>query len=102
MLSDSSSSIEDVEAAINGLVNAYLSSEDVMRNLTDKNKELYISQLKQMGVSNAQEVVEYRLAMAKLQNASATEKEKEQARAQIQTLLKNNLVLNIMKNKCLK
>lgn len=94
VLSDSSSSIEDVEAAINGLVNAYLSSEDVMRNLTDKNKELYISQLKQMGVSNAQEVVEYRLAMAKLQNASATEKEKEQARAQIQTLLKNNLVLN--------
>ena len=94
VLSDSSSSVEDVEAAMNGLVNAYLNSEDVMRSLTDKNKELYISQLRQMGVSNAQEIVEYKLAMAKLQNASATKKEKEQARAQIQTLLKNNLVLN--------
>ncbi len=94
VLSDSSSSVAEVEDAMNGLVNAYLNSEDVMRNLTDKNKELYINQLRQMGVSNAQEVVEYKLAVAKLQNASATEEEKKQARAQIQAVLESNLALN--------
>lgn len=94
VLSDSSSSVEDVEAAMNGLVNAYLNSEDVMRSLTDKNKELYISQLKQMGVSNAQEVIELKLAKAKLENASATEEEKAKAREQILTILQNTGALN--------
>ncbi len=94
VLSDSSSSVEDVEAAMNGLVNAYLNSEDVMRNLTDKNKELYISQLRQMGVTNAQEVIEYKLAMAKLQDASASDKAKNAALRQVQAIWQNSNALS--------
>ena len=94
VLSDSSSSVADVEAAMNDLANAYLNSKDVMRNLTDKNKELYISQLKQMGVSNAQEIVELKLAKAKLENASASEEEKNKAREQILAILQNTNALN--------
>lgn len=79
VLSDASSSVAEVESAMDRLVDSYLNQETALGNLNEQNKQLYINQLKQMGVSNAVALVEYKLAKATLENASATDEAKQSA-----------------------
>lgn len=79
VLSDASSSVAEVESAMDRLVDSYLNQETALGNLNEQNKQLYINQLKQMGVSNAVALVEYKLAKATLENANATDEAKQSA-----------------------
>ncbi|MEY8365726.1 hypothetical protein AALA22_08800 [Anaerovoracaceae bacterium 41-7] len=78
-LGDSTSSVEEARDAIEDLADMYMNSADVTANLTDETKDLYIAKLKAMGVANAAEVVERRLAIATLQSADADKKAKKAA-----------------------
>ncbi len=49
------------QKAINKLITAYIDQGKVLENLDESNKQWHIDQLKAMGVTNAQEVVETRL-----------------------------------------
>lgn len=75
VLGDSKSTLAEVEAAMNSLVNTYVDSKEVLTDLNEENKDLYISKLQQMGVTNALEVVEFRLAQKRLMNAEAGSEE---------------------------
>ena len=79
VLGDSSSTISQVDAALDKLVDRYFDTQIQLGNLTDANKDLYIAQLKQMGVSNAQQVVETKLAVATINSADSTEEAKQKA-----------------------
>lgn len=57
ILGNASSSIEDVQKATNELATAYVNSNNFLANLTETNKDYYISQLSAMGVENAEEIV---------------------------------------------
>lgn len=70
VLGDSSSSMDDVKAALNGLATAYLNSSGVLNNLTEENEQFIISQLKAFGVVNAEE---YIAGIRSVQEAMATE-----------------------------
>lgn len=49
------------QKAINRLITAYIDQTDVIKNLTEENKEWSKAQLTAMGITNAEEVVESRL-----------------------------------------
>lgn len=49
------------QSAINNLITAYIDQTDVIKDLTDENKDYAKAQLKAMGITNADEVVESRL-----------------------------------------
>lgn len=49
------------QSAINDLITAYIDQTDVIKDLTDENKDYAKAQLKAMGITNAEEVVESRL-----------------------------------------
>ena len=57
VLGNSNSSVDDVKAALSGLATAYLSTSDVLNNLTEENEQFIISQLKAFGVVNAEEYI---------------------------------------------
>lgn len=59
------------QEAFNKLVGAYISSEKVLQELNEENKDLTINMLKNMGVANAKEVVEEALADKELQREFA-------------------------------
>lgn len=61
VLGDASSSMDDVQKATDGLATAYVNGNNFLANLTESNKDYYISQLDAMGVANSAEVVEERL-----------------------------------------
>lgn len=73
VLGDSTSTTEDAQKAVEELINAYMNSADVLSNITDKTKDLYVAQLKKIGVTNADEVATYALAKATLTNTDADE-----------------------------
>ena len=60
-LGSSTSSMEECQEAANALANEWVNSNSFLSNLTDANKDYYVTQLKNMGVSNALEVVNSRL-----------------------------------------
>ena len=62
VVGDASSTYEEVKEATDKLATAYVNSNSFLSNLTDANKDYYISQLEAMGVANASEVVNNRLA----------------------------------------
>ena len=62
LLGEGSGTIEQNADAINTLADNYLRTSGVLKNLTEENKELYITRLKLMGIINAEEVVESELA----------------------------------------
>lgn len=49
------------QSAINDLITAYIDQTDIIKDLTDENKDYAKAQLKAMGITNAEEVVESRL-----------------------------------------
>ncbi len=62
VLGNASSSIDDVQRVTDSLATAYINSNNFLANLTDSNKDYYISQLASMGVDNAEEIVQQSLA----------------------------------------
>lgn len=56
-MGDTNSSMEDCKKAANELATEYVNSNNFLSQLTDANKDYYISQLENMGVTNATEVV---------------------------------------------
>ena len=62
VLGNASSSIEEVQEATNKLATAYLKNNNFLANLTESEKDYYISQLKSIGLSNAEELVQDSLA----------------------------------------
>lgn len=79
VLGNSASSVSQVKAALDDLVDTYFATEAACGSLTAENSALYEAQLKQMGVTNASEVVQYKLAKATINNASATDAERQAA-----------------------
>ena len=58
VLGDANSSMEEVREATNKLASAYVNSNNFLANLTEANKDYYISQLDAMGVENAESIVQ--------------------------------------------
>lgn len=58
IIGSANTSAEDKQAAFNKLATIYLLQEQALGKLTDANKDYYITQLKAMGIANAQEIVE--------------------------------------------
>lgn len=56
-MGNTNSSMEDCKKAANELATEYVNSNNFLSQLTDTNKDYYISQLENMGVTNATEVV---------------------------------------------
>ena len=64
-ITDNSDDIDACQAAFNNLVTEWIKSTKVLENVTDENKNLTVSMLKQMGVANADVVVTEALAIKK-------------------------------------
>lgn len=62
VLSDSSSTTEQLAKAVTTVADQYLQASGILDTVTDRNKALIISQLESMGISNAQEIVNAKLA----------------------------------------
>ncbi len=62
VLGNAGSSLQEVQEATNRLANAFLNSNNFLANLTESEKDYYISQLQSMGVANAEELVQESLA----------------------------------------
>lgn len=58
VLGNSSSTTEDVQQAISNLASEYLTSKDILSDLTEENEAFVISQLEAFGVSNAEEYIQ--------------------------------------------
>ena len=61
VVGDGTHSLEEMQQAFGNLVSEYLTNTDALGQLTEANKKLYIEQLKNHGISNAQEIVNKRL-----------------------------------------
>ena len=94
VLGNAKSSVADVQAAMDDVVDSYFSQAEVLANLNDEHKDLIVNQLKQMGIANAASLVEYKLARATLESADATEEAKAKARQLIYSLGDESLALN--------
>lgn len=73
VMGSSESSMEQCQEAANALATEWVNDGNFLSNLTDENKAYYETQLDQMGVANAQEVVENALAIARENEATQTE-----------------------------
>lgn len=72
VLVDGSSSMAECKEAANQLATAYVNSGNFLAKLTSKNKDYYISVLKEMGVQNAEQVVLDALSRKKAEAAVQT------------------------------
>lgn len=73
VMGSSESSMDQCQKAANDLATEWVNSENFLANLTDANKQYYITQLDQMGVENASAVVEQALANKRAEEAAQTE-----------------------------
>jgi len=64
LLGEGTGTIQENADAINTLADNYLRTSGVLKNLNEENKNLYIGRLKNMGIINAEAVVESELANA--------------------------------------
>ena len=94
VLGSAKSSVADVQAAMDDVVDSYFSQAEVLANLNDEHKDLIVNQLKQMGIANAASLVEYKLARDTLESVDATEEAKAKARQLIYSLGDESLALN--------
>jgi TP901 family phage tail tape measure protein len=69
LLGEGSGSVEEQANAINILADNYLRTSGILDGLTEKNKQLYITRLQDMGIINAETIVEEQLAQAVAQEA---------------------------------
>ena len=63
IVGDGKHTVEEQKQAINKLVSEYLEYTDALDNVNEKNKELYVNQLENMGISNARSLVSKQLAV---------------------------------------
>lgn len=73
VMGDSTSSIEDCQKAANALATEWLNNGNFLANLTEQNKQYYITQLDNMGIENAEAIVEATLTQKIKEEALATE-----------------------------
>lgn len=73
VMGDSTSTMDQCQKAANALATEWVNDGNFLSNLTDENKAYYETQLDQMGVANAQEIVENALAIARENEATQTE-----------------------------
>lgn len=73
VMGSSESSMDQCQKSANALATEWVNSENFLANLTDANKQYYITQLDQMGVENASAVVEQALANKRAEEAAQTE-----------------------------
>lgn len=73
VMGSSESSMDQCQKAANALATEWVNSENFLANLTDANKQYYITQLDQMGVENASAAVEQALANKRAEEAAQTE-----------------------------
>lgn len=73
VLGTASSSVDEVQAATNELADAYLNSGNYLSQLTYSNRDYYTSQLRSIGISNAEDLVQQKLT-EKYQIAAVTER----------------------------
>ena len=71
LLGDSTSSMEDCQKAANKLATEYVNSNNTLANLNDTNKDYYISNLTDMGITNARTIVEDKLTAIHRNEAQA-------------------------------
>ncbi|MFR8861155.1 MAG: hypothetical protein ACLVH0_03650 [Coprococcus eutactus] len=71
LLGDSTSSMEDCQKAANKLATEYVNSNNTLANLNDANKDYYISNLTDMGLTNARTIVEDKLTAIHRNEAQA-------------------------------
>ena len=57
LMGDSNSTLEECQKAANDLATEWVNSNNFLSNLNDTNKDYYITQLKNMGIENAEAVV---------------------------------------------
>lgn len=72
ILGSTSSTLEECRVAQNELATEFVYSNNFLSQLTDKNKEYYASQLKELGIANAQSIVEDTLKAKKQVLANET------------------------------
>lgn len=73
LMGDSKSSLEECKQAADALATEWVNSNNFLSNLNDTNKQYYITQLDNMGVQNAETVVENALIQKRKEEALATE-----------------------------
>lgn len=86
-ITNSPNDINACQSAFNELATAYIYGSDALKNLTEETKNATIALLEQMGVANADEVVEYELAKAKAQEAIQTKENIEVTENNIDSLI---------------
>ena len=75
VMGSSKSSMEECQAAANALATEWVNSNNFLSNLNDTNKDYYITQLKNMGIENAEAVVTGALTQKERELAAQTEYE---------------------------
>lgn len=71
VVGDSNSTFDEAQAACNRLAEAYINNKNYLGDLTEETKGMTIAQLENIGVTNASEVVEDRLAAQRVEAALA-------------------------------
>lgn len=74
-LGNANTPLTDLKDSLSDVVSVYFQQKVALGELTEEYKGLYIAQLKQLGVTNAQDVVEAELALTRLKNGEATAEE---------------------------
>lgn len=72
LLGEGSGDVKANADAINTLVDNYIRTSNVLKGLTEDNKELYETRLRMMGILNAETIVEEALAAVKAKDIDAT------------------------------
>ena len=88
IVGDGKHTVEEQKQAINKLVSEYLEYTDALDNVNEKNKELYINQLENMGVSNARSLVSKQLALNYVNETKALKGLTETNKAEYKAKLK--------------
>ena len=89
VMGSTTSTMEECQAAANALATEWVNDSNFLSNLTDENKAYYETQLDQMGVANAQEVITD--ALARKHEEEAIEEEYAAAASQYNAQCKDGL-----------
>lgn len=73
VMGSSKSTMEQCQEAANNLATEWINSGNYLSNLTEKNKDYYITALQNMGVENAEEIVKNALTLATQAQSAAEE-----------------------------
>ena len=86
-ISNSPSDLNACQSAFDKLTTAYIYNSDALKNVTEETKQATINMLEQMGVANASEMVEARLAAQKVYTAQTGKNLSDATYAEIASLV---------------